>query len=48
MPHITRKPGDTIFMRDLWFRDFDDYLDTLAEYAADLRASKLDDREDDE
>lgn len=48
MPHIERKPGDMIYMRGLWFRDLDDYMDTLTEYAADERAARLDDREDDE
>lgn len=43
MPHLTRQPGDTIFMRGLWYRDRDDYLDTLIEYREDERAALEDD-----
>lgn len=44
MPHLTRQPGDTILMGSWWYRDLDDYLDTLIEYREDERAA-LEDNE---
>lgn len=42
MPHIERKPGDTVYSRGWWYRDEDDLDDTRAEYA---RAEYRDDAE---
>jgi hypothetical protein len=47
MPHLTRKPGDTIYHRGLWYRDEDDVIDTRAEYARDERAPEPDEDEED-
>lgn len=46
MPHLTQQPGDTVHSHGWWWRDEDDLMDALIEYAKP--EYRDDDREDDE
>lgn len=48
MPYATQQAAGphAVYRRGWWYRDVDDYMDTLAEYAADERASRFDEEGD--
>jgi hypothetical protein len=43
MGHIDRRPGDTVKRNGLWYRDEDDWRDTVTEYQNDEAPHKPED-----
>lgn len=48
MGHLTKRPSDTVRVGAWWYRDYDEYLDTKAEYDQDERYAEREDDRDDE